>query len=167
MMMQPPAPLEGLAYYTQSLLALWPEKAVIGSCVAGAVSLFGGDAYLLWMLGAMLVADIAFGWRTSCGAGISVAGCWRTGRSSSGLLPYLLIVRRGQRQPVAVFGGFDMPLLNLFIAYLIITDAVSVIAHMQRLGIPVPDLLRRVLLRSKRKVERRVDEAVGGDDDAP
>ena len=33
---------------------------------------------------------------------------------------------------------------------------------MQRLGIPVPDLLRRVLLRSKRKVERRVDEAVGG-----
>ena len=31
-MMQPPAPMEGLAYYTQSLLALWPEKAVIGSC---------------------------------------------------------------------------------------------------------------------------------------
>ena len=31
-MMQPPTPLEGLAYYTQSLLALWPEKAVIGSC---------------------------------------------------------------------------------------------------------------------------------------
>lgn len=61
MMMQPPAPLEGLAYYTQSLLAFWPEKAVIGSCVAGVVSLFGGDAYLLWMLGAMLVADFAFG----------------------------------------------------------------------------------------------------------
>ena len=38
MMMQPPAPMEGLAYYTQSLLALWPEKAVIGSCVAGVVS---------------------------------------------------------------------------------------------------------------------------------
>ena len=48
--MQPPAPMEGLAYYTQSLLALWPEKAVIGSCVAGVVSLFGGDAYLLWMM---------------------------------------------------------------------------------------------------------------------
>lgn len=65
------------------------------------------------------------------------------------------------------FGGVYMPFLNLFIVYLIITDAVSVIAHMQRLGIPVPDLLRRVLLRSKRKVERRVDEAVGGEDDAP
>ena len=59
--MQPPALMEGLTYYTQSLLALWPEKAVIGSCVAGVVSLFGGDAYLLWMLGAMLVADFAFG----------------------------------------------------------------------------------------------------------
>ena len=59
------------------------EKAVIGSCVAGVVSLFGGDAYLLWMLGAMLVADFAFGLADACGAGISVAGCWRTGRSSS------------------------------------------------------------------------------------
>lgn len=47
MMMQPPAPLEGFAYYTQSLLALWPEKALVGSCVAGVVSLFGGDVYLL------------------------------------------------------------------------------------------------------------------------
>lgn len=80
---------------------------------------------------------------------------------------YLLIVGVVNASLSRSFGGFDMPLLNLFIAYLIITDAVSVIAHMQRLGIPVPDLLRRVLLRSKRKVERRVDEAVGGDDDAP
>ena len=78
MMMQPPAPMEGLAYYTQSLLALWPEKAVIGSCVAGVVSLFGGDAYLLWMLAAMLVVNLPSGWRMLCGAGISGAGCWRT-----------------------------------------------------------------------------------------
>ena len=67
---------------------------------------------------------------------------------------YLLIVGVVNASLSRSFGGFDMPLLNLFIAYLIITDAVSVIAHMQRLGIPVPDLLRRVLLRSKRKVER-------------
>lgn len=82
--MQPPAPLEGLAYYTQSLLALWPEKAVIGSCVAGVVSLFGGDAYLLWMLGAMLVADFAFGLADAVAAqAFPLPGCWRTGRSSS------------------------------------------------------------------------------------
>lgn len=61
MMMQPPAPMEGLAYYTQSLLALWPDKALVGSCVAGVVSLFGGDVYLLWMLAVMMVADFAFG----------------------------------------------------------------------------------------------------------
>ena len=59
--MQPPAPMEGLAYYTQSLLALWPDKALVGSCVAGVVSLFGGDVYLLWMLAVMMVADFAFG----------------------------------------------------------------------------------------------------------
>ena len=159
MMMQPPAPLEGLDYYTQSLLALWPEKAVIGSCVAGVVSLFGGDGYLLWMLGFGL-ADAVRRRHFRCrmlahGALKFPAYCL-----------YLLIVGVVNASLSRSFGGFDMPLLNLFIAYLIITDAVSVIAHMQRLGIPVPDLLRRVLLRSKRKVERRVDEAVGGDDDA-
>ena len=168
MMMQPPAPMEGLAYYTQRLLALWPEKAVIGSCVAGAVSLFGGDAYLLWMLGAMLVADFAFGL-----ADAVRRRHFRCRMLAHGALKfpayclYLLIVGVVNASLSRSFGGFDMPLLNLFIAYLIITDAVSVIAHMQRLGIPVPDLLRRVLLRSKRKVERRVDEAVGGEDDAP
>ena len=162
--MQPPAPMEGLAYYTQSLLALWPEKAVIGSCVAGVVSLFGGDAYLLWMLGAMLVADFAFGL-----ADAVRRRHFRCRMLAHGALKfpayclYLLIVGVVNASLSRSFGGFDMPLLNLFIAYLIITDAVSVIAHMQRLGIPVPDLLRRVLLRSKRKVERRVDEAVGGD----
>ncbi len=141
MMMQPPAPLEGLAYYTQSLLALWPEKAVIGSCVAGAVSLFGGDAYLLWMLGAMLVADFAFGL-----ADAVRRRHFRCRMLAHGALKfpayclYLLIVGVVNASLSRSFGGFDMPLLNLFIAYLIITDAVSVIAHMQRLGIPVPDL---------------------------
>ena len=74
--MQPPAPMEGLAYYTQSLLALWPEKAVIGSCVAGAVSLFGGDAYLLWMLGGHAGGRLCLwaGGRRAA-SGISVAGC--------------------------------------------------------------------------------------------
>ena len=154
--MQPPAPMEGLAYYTQSLLALWPEKAVIGSCVAGAVSLFGGDAYLLWMLGDAVRRRHFRCRMLAHGALKFPAYCL-----------YLLIVGVVNASLSRSFGGFDMPLLNLFIAYLIITDAVSVIAHMQRLGIPVPDLLRRVLLRSKRKVERRVDEAVGGEDDAP
>lgn len=166
--MQPPAPMEGLAYYTQSLLALWPEKAVIGSCVAGVVSLFGGDAYLLWMLGAMLVADFAFGLADAVRLqAFPLPDAGARGAQVPGLLPLLADCRRGQRQPFPVFRRVRHAVAEPFIAYLIITDAVSVIAHMQRLGIPVPDLLRRVLLRSKRKVERRVDEAVGGEDDAP
>ena len=80
---------------------------------------------------------------------------------------YLLIVGVVNASLSRSFGGFDMPLLNLFIAYLIITDAYPSLPTCSGSASPVPDLLRRVLLRSKRKVERRVDEAVGGDDDAP
>ena len=116
--MQPPAPLDGLAYYTQSLLALWPEKAVIGSCVAGVVSLFGGDAYLLWMLGAMLVADFAFGL-----ADAVRRRHFRCRMLAHGALKfpayclYLLIVGVVNASLSRSFGGVDMPLLNLFIAY--------------------------------------------------
>lgn len=166
MMMQPPAPMEGLAYYTQSLLALWPDKALVGSCVAGVVSLFGGDVYLLWMLAVMMVADFAFG--VADAARRRHFRCrmlWHGALKFLYYMAYIGIVDMVNASLSRSFGGVYMPFLNLFIVYLIITDAVSVIAHMQRLGIPVPDLLRRVLLRSKRKVERRVDEAVGGDDD--
>ena len=163
-----PAPMEGLAYYTQSLLALWPDKALVGSCVAGVVSLFGGDVYLLWMLAVMMVADFAFG--VADAARRRHFRCWMLWHGALKFLYYMAyigIVDMVNASLSRSFGGVYMPFLNLFIVYLIITDAVSVIAHMQRLGIPVPDLLRRVLLRSKRKVERRVDEAVGGEDDAP
>ena len=135
--MQPPAPLEGLAYYTQSLLAFWPEKAVIGSCVAGVVSLFGGAAYLLWMLGAMLVADFAFGL-----ADAVRRRHFRCRMLAHGALKfpayclYLLIVGVVNASLSRSFGGFDMPLLNLFIAYLIITDAVSVMPTCSGLASP-------------------------------
>lgn len=165
--MQHPAPFAGLDYYTQSLLALWPEKAVVGSFVAGAVAVVGGDAYLLWMLAGMLTADFAFGL-----ADAIRRQHFRCRALAHGVLKfpayclYLLIVGVVNASLSRSFGGMEMPFLNLFIAYLIITDAVSVLAHMQRLGIPVPDLLRRVVMRSKRRVEQRVDEATGGPDDA-
>ena len=164
--MQHPAPFAGLDYYTQSLLALWPEKAVIGSFLAGAAALVGADAYLLWMLAGMLTADFAFGL-----ADAVRRRHFRCRILAHGVLKfpayclYLLIVGTVNASLSRSF-GIEMPLLNLFVAYLIITDAVSVMAHMQRLGIPVPELLRRLVVRSKRRVEQRVDDATGGPDDA-
>lgn len=164
--MQPPAPLEGLTYYTQSLLALWPEKALIGSCIAGFVSLFGGDALLLWLLVAMLLADFAFGL-----ADALRRRHFRCRMLAHGALKfpayclYLLLVGV-VNVSLSRSVGMEMPFLNLFVAYLIMTDAVSVIGHMQRLGIPVPALLRRIVLRGRNRVERGVSRAMEDDDDA-
>ena len=122
---------------------------------------------ICWMLAVMMVADFAFG--VADAARRRHFRCrmlWHGALKFLYYMAYIGIVDMVNASLSRSFGGVYMPFLNLFIVYLIITDAVSVIAHMQRLGIPVPDLLRRVLLRSKRKVERRVDEAVGGDDDA-
>ena len=66
--------------------------------------------------------------------------------------------------------GFFLSCLKTFVPDSILIIYVKIFKQTVlfiRSCIPVPDLLRRVLLRSKRKVERRVDEAVGGEDDAP
>ena len=72
-----------------------------------------------------------------------------------------------KKMKVAALGDNCVDIYPRLGRYYCTGNVVDFAVHMQRLGIPVPDLLRRVLLRSKRKVERRVDEAVGGDDDAP
>ena len=53
--------------------------------------------------------------------------------------------------------GISLPLLDMFCAYLLATDAVSVMGHMIRLGLPVPRTLRRVILRGQAKIQRSVE----------
>ena len=165
--MQPPAPLEGLAYYTQSLLALWPEKAVIGSCVAGAVSLFGGDALLLWLLVSMLIADFAFGL-----ADAVRRRHFRCRMLAHGALKfpayclYLLLVGV-VNVSLSRSVGLEMPFLNLFVAYLIHTCEPAKSSRVVR-GIlcAIPALLRRIVLRGRHRVERGVSRALEDDDAA-
>jgi phage-related holin len=51
-----------------------------------------------------------------------------------------------------------LPVLEAFLAYLVAQESVSVMGHMIRLGLPVPPMVRRILLHGKLKIEKQVDE---------
>lgn len=153
-------PWEGLAYYTNSIATLWAEKICISTLITGFVGVFGGDAVLLWFLGAVWVADFALGLLDAL-----QRGHFRCRALARGVLKapayclYLLLVGV-VNVSLARSTGMDMPLLNLFVAYLIITDVVSIMAHLQRMGIPVPVLLQRIVIRSRVKIEKKVSTAL-------
>lgn len=154
------SPWEGLAYYTQSLAAFWAEKVCLSGLVTAFVALCGGDAVLLWCMLALWLVDFALG--------LSVAlkrGRFRCRRLACGVLKipayclYLLLVGVVNLALTRSI-GVDVPLLNGFVAYLIVTDAVSVTKNMQLLGLPIPPPLRRIIVKSKEKIEKTVDEAL-------
>lgn len=156
-------PLDGLTYYTQGLLAWWPQKAAVSAAVAGCTQFFGGDVVLVWLVCAMWAADL------SCG----LIEALRRGRFHCRLfargvlkLPtyclYLALVGAISISMSRAF-GVRLPLLDMFCAYLLATDAVSVMGHMIRLGMPVPRTLRRVILRGQAKIQHSVETLMDDD----
>lgn len=156
-MFQHVGPWEGIVYYTQSIAAMWAEKAVISTLIAGFVSLFGGDAVLIWLLIVMWLTDFAFGLAEAIRR-----GHFRCRVLTRGVLKfptyclYLLLVGVVNVSLSRAL-GLQLPILDLFVAYLVVTDAVSVMGHMIRLGMPVPLLLRRIVLRGQAGIERKVE----------
>lgn len=150
-------PVDGLAYYTQSLLAWWPQKVAISAVVGGCTQFFGGDVVLVWMVCAMWAADFAFGLTEALRRGRF--SCRLFGRGVLKLPTYCLYLALVGAVSVSLSRsmGISLPLLDMFCAYLLATDAVSVMGHMIRLGLPVPRTLRRVILRGQAKIKRSVE----------
>lgn len=158
-----PSPWEGLSYYTQSIVVLWPEKAVISSFLTGIVALFGGDAFIMWLLLSVMCADFLLGFTDA--ARRKHIRCRAMGRGALKFVYYFSYIGLVGVVNVSLSRSFGIhvPLLDMFMSYLIITDTISVMAHMQRLGIPVPALLRRIVVRSRDKIERGVSETLDED----
>ena len=149
-----PSHVESAMHYFQCLAFAWPVKSVIA---AFAAFLSTEQALIYWLLG-MLIADLSLGLieavsrrKFSCrifGRGILKIPCY---------CAYILVVGAVDIS-MAVALHVDLPILELFIAYLIATDAVSVTGHMIRLGLPVPKQLRKIILHAQLKAEKEIDK---------
>lgn len=157
-------PLDGLTYYTQGLLAWWPQKAAVSAAVAGCTQFFGGDVVLFWLVCAMWGADLSFGLIEAVRRGRF--HCRLFARGVLKLPTYCLYLALVGAVSISCSRalGARLPLLDMFCAYLLATDAVSVMGHMIRLGMPVPRTLRRVILRSQAKIQHSVETLLDNED---
>lgn len=156
-MMNPVSPISYAAISWMNLSELWALKSSVSAFVTGICVFIGADAMLIWLLILAMCADFLLG--VSDAVHRHHFRCRALERGSLKLVyycAYLGVVALVNASLSRAF-GMELPLLNLFTAYLTLTEAVSITAHMQSLGWPVPALLLRVVSGSRKHVEKRVD----------
>jgi len=141
-------------YYLTELVQGWQFKGALA-----AVSAFFGTEPVLfgWLIG-LLALDLAFGLAESIKR--KRFSCRKLGRGVLKIPCYCLyiILVGAVDSTVSTSLGWDTPLLELFVSYLVATDAISCMTHMVRLGLPVPERLRRLIVYARCRVDHEIDE---------
>lgn len=146
--------IQGFLYYLQALFVGWPIKTVFASIAA----FFGTEQILFIWLFVMLAADLGFGLVESIMR--KRFSCKVLARGVVKIPAYCLYIFLVGAMDMTVEKAIhlNMPFLELFIAYLVSCDAVSVMGHAIRLGMPMPKRIRRVILHTQLKVEGQLND---------
>ena len=149
------------SYYAQALVAMWPVKAAL----AAVATWFSTEPGLLYWLVAMLVVDLSFGLVEAFKRG--KFSCRMLKRGGIKFPAYCLCITlvAAVDACMEMAFGVSVPLLEIFLAYLVAQESVSVMGHMVRLGLPVPPIVRRILLHGKHKVEKQLNNILDDKDD--
>ena len=150
------------AYYTQALAVSWQIKAAFAAVAAW----LSTEPVLLYWLAAMWAADLGFGLYEALRRG--KFSCRMLKRGGLKFPAYCLYVALVAGVDKCVEQAFHMPLplLEAFLAYLVAQESVSIMGHMIRLGLPVPPMVRRILVHGKKKIERQIDDVLDVNDES-
>lgn len=169
-MLKPVSPLEGASYYAQTIATLIVDKLMFGTAVTSVLSFFGADIVIFWTMISVMTADYFFGI-----AAAVKRGKFRCRAAYWGILKFLygcialglvgaVNVGLSRTMPHWVDWG-TMPLVNIMMCILIYNDAISVLVHMRNLGMRVPTFVESILIRSRRKLERKLEEVIGPEEE--
>ncbi len=146
--------MDGLSYYSRALADIWQGKLALGALIGLAATCLKTDATLIMMVIGAMCTDFALGlWvalrrhRFRCHTlvrGVAKLPCYAF---------YTLIIQACDYSLGASI-GLDLPGVEIFLAYLLLTDCVSILAHCAQIGLPVPPLLKLIVQRSKARLEQ-------------
>lgn len=145
-------------YYTQKLIDLWPEKAAVSAAVGSVCSFFYCDIVLVWLWLIAIIGDfasgIAVGWHQK-----HELCCVKLRHGVTKLLVYIVYTMIAAVAGVAINRacGFEIPFLNLFLAYMTITELKSILKNMSIIGFKTPPLIDAFLKRSSSRIENVVE----------
>lgn len=160
-MMKPIAPWDGFVTTWTGMLSAWEVKASAGAAFAAVCSFLDIDQRMVFFLCLAVIIDFLCGMldaykrkRFRCRAvAYGVTKIWW-------YIIYLGIVSCINQTLSAACFGFRMPLLDLFVAYLVASDCVSITGHLQSMGVPVPPLLKSIALWSKNATEKKTETII-------
>lgn len=171
-MMRPIAPWDGFLETWSGMVAAWEIKATAGAAFAAVCSFLDIDQRMIFFLCLAVIIDFVCGVidaikrkRFRCRAVVfGITKIWW-------YIIYIGIVSCINQTLSQAFFGFRMPLLDLFVAYLVASDCVSITGHLQSMGVPVPPLLKHIALWSKKATEQKtehiLDKAAKGSTEKP
>lgn len=146
-------------YYTQALTYLWPVKA----SVAAVATWLSTEPMLLWWLLAMIAADFVFGLAEAFKHNSLSYRMLRRGAMKIPVYCLYIFLVGALDACVAIAFRIDMPVLEAFIAYLVMQEFVSVTRHLTKLNCHVPPIMKRIAHKGKAKMERKIDKLLDED----
>lgn len=168
-MMKPIAPWDGFLTTWSGMLAAWEVKASAGAAFAAICSFLDIDQRMISVLCLVIIVDFFCGIMDA-----HKRGRFRCRAVAYGITKiwwyaiYICIMACINQTLSTALYGYHMPLLDLFVAYLVASDCVSITGHLQSMGVPVPPLLRNVALWSKKAAEKKTENIIdkGADEGA-
>ena len=144
-------------YFTQ-IWAGWQVKLPLSLLAGFYTDHLGGDAVALVTWFAMIVIDLFFGtWFALKSRRFDVKsfGFWVI---KLGTHSVVIIIAGAAFRSVLTPLGLNFPLLNLALGILVCTEALSIFKNMDRLGLPVPNLVVRFIDGLKSKAENQAED---------
>ena len=154
--------LHAIHYYCDRLLELWPGKVALGTALAAVLTALGIDHVLFGVLLASVMGEMLTRIIVHCKRGKSLCRGLHHGLVRYSCYFFFLLMAVGVDISLRRALGFALPVTDVFMAYLVLTDCASIIGHMVWLGVPVPPLLVVLVTGGRTRLEKTVEEAVEG-----
>lgn len=154
--------LHAIHYSCDRLLELWPGKVALGTALAAVLTALGIDHVLFGVLLASVMGEMLTRVIVHCKRGKSLCRGLHHGLVRYSCYFFFLLMAVGVDISLRRALGFALPVTDVFMAYLVLTDCASIIGHLVWLGVPVPPLLVVLVTGGRTRLEKTVEDAVEG-----
>lgn len=154
--------LHAIHYSCDRLLELWPGKVALGTALAAVLTALGIDHVLFGVLLASVMGEMMTRIIVHCKRGKSLCRGLHHGLVRYSCYFFFLLMAVGVDISLRRALGFALPVTDVFMAYLVLTDCASIIGHLVWLGVPVPPLLVVLVTGGRTRLEKTVEDAVEG-----
>lgn len=133
--------MQDLVNYLQEMGSNTDIKSIFSVFAACAAAIFGGSIPLVYALTALWALDFILGFKRAWDAGTISGRKFRAGAMKIVLYVMTVVVMGLAEYSMGSLGAY-LPLRNITIAYLCMTEALSCLEHLSFFGVPIPKGVR-------------------------